>query len=78
MIGLAGIKITQNEIAFIVIAMFYGRNYLVSDHEMLKKEIVYNENDDITEIKEYRKGWCYQDRNDEFALTGIFKYSYVR
>jgi hypothetical protein len=49
-----------------------------SNHEMLKREIVYNENDDITEIKEYRKGWCYQDRNDEFALTGIFKYSYIR
>ena len=48
------------------------------NHETLKKEIVYNENNDIVEIKEYRKGWCYQDRNDEFGLTGIFRYSYVR
>jgi YD repeat-containing protein len=49
-----------------------------SNYEMLKREIIYNEHGDITEIKEYRKGWCYQDCNDEFALTGIFKYSYVR
>jgi hypothetical protein len=49
-----------------------------SNHEMMKKEIVYNENNDIIEIKEYRKGWCYQDRNDEFGLTGIFLYSYIR
>jgi hypothetical protein len=49
-----------------------------SNYETLKKEIVYNENNDIVEIKEYRKGWCYQDRNDEFGLTGIFKYSYIR
>ncbi|MBN1191453.1 MAG: hypothetical protein JXA46_16985 [Dehalococcoidales bacterium] len=49
-----------------------------SNHETMKKEIVYNENNDIAEIKEYRKGWCYQDHNDEFALTGIFTYSYVR
>jgi hypothetical protein len=49
-----------------------------SNHETLKKEIVYNENDDIIEIKEYRKGWCYQDHNDEFGLTGIARYSYVR
>jgi hypothetical protein len=49
-----------------------------SNHETTKKEIVYNENNDIIEIKEYRKGWCYQDRNDEFGLTGIFRYSYTR
>lgn len=46
--------------------------------ETLKCEIIYDENDDIVEIKEYRKGWCYQDRNDEFGLTGIARYSYVR
>ena len=49
-----------------------------SNSETLKKDIVYNENNDITEIREYRKGWCYQDRNDEFGLTGITKYSYIR
>jgi YD repeat-containing protein len=49
-----------------------------SNHETLKKEIIYNRNDDIIEIKEYRKGWCYQDHNDEFGLTGIARYSYVR
>jgi hypothetical protein len=50
----------------------------MSNYEMLKREIVYDRNDDILEIQEYRKGWCYQDRNDEFGLTGIIKYSYVR
>jgi hypothetical protein len=48
------------------------------NHETTKKEILYNGNNDIVEIKEYRRGWCYQDRNVEFALTGIFVYSYVR
>jgi YD repeat-containing protein len=46
--------------------------------ESLKKDITYNENNDIVEIKEYRKGWCYQDRNDEFGLTCIIRYSYTR
>jgi hypothetical protein len=49
-----------------------------SNNETMKKETIYNENNDIIEIKEYRKGWCYQDLNVEFALTGIFRYSYVR
>jgi hypothetical protein len=48
------------------------------NHETLKKEYVYNGNKDIVEIKEYRKGWCYQDHNDEFGLTGIARYTYVR
>jgi hypothetical protein len=48
------------------------------NHEMLKREIVYSGNEDIVEIKEYRKGWCYQDHNDEFGLTGIARYTYVR
>jgi hypothetical protein len=49
-----------------------------SNHETLKKEILYNQDNDIIEIKEYRRGWCYQDRNDEFTLTGKFIYSYIR
>ncbi len=48
------------------------------NHETLKREIVYSKNNDVMEIKEYRKGWCYQGRNDEFGLTGIALYSYVR
>ena len=48
------------------------------NHETIKKEIVYNGNNDIMEIKEYRKGWCYQDHNEEFGLMGIFTYSYAR
>jgi len=50
----------------------------MSNYETLKKEIIYDRNNDILEIQEYRKGWCYQDRNDEFGLTGITKFSYVR
>jgi hypothetical protein len=46
--------------------------------ETLKKEIVYNGNNDIIEIKEYRKGWCYQDFNDTFGLTSIIRYDYIR
>jgi len=49
-----------------------------SNNETLKKDIVCNGNKDIVEIREYRKGWCYQGRNDEFGLTGIARYSYVR
>ncbi len=49
-----------------------------SNHETIKKDILYNRNNDIMEIREYRRGWCYRDRNEEFALTGIFVYSYVR
>jgi hypothetical protein len=49
-----------------------------SNSETLKKDIVYNENNDIVEIKEYRKGWCYQNFNEEFGLTGVSRYSYVR
>jgi hypothetical protein len=48
------------------------------NHETLKREFVYGGNRDIVEVKEYRKGWCYQDHNDEFGLTGIARYSYVR
>ena len=48
------------------------------NYETLKREIFYNENGDIKVIKEYRKGWCYQDRNDEFGLTGVAMYFYVR
>jgi hypothetical protein len=46
--------------------------------ETMKKDITYDEFNDIVEIKEYRKGWCYQDRNDELGLTGIARYSYIR
>jgi hypothetical protein len=49
-----------------------------NNNETLKKEIVYDEDKDIVEIKEYRKGWCYQNFNDEFGLTGIARYSYIR
>jgi YD repeat-containing protein len=49
-----------------------------SNNETLKRDIVYNANNDIVEIKEYRKGWCYQDRGDKFGLTVIVRYSYVR
>jgi YD repeat-containing protein len=48
------------------------------NNETLKREIVYDANNDISEIKEYRKGWCYQDRGGEFGLTVTLKYSYVR
>jgi hypothetical protein len=48
------------------------------NYETLKREYVYGENNDILEIKEYRRGWCYQDRNDEFGLTAIARYTYVR
>jgi hypothetical protein len=49
-----------------------------SNQERLKNEIVYNRNNDIMEIREYRQGWCYQDRNDEFGLVGKSLYSYIR
>jgi hypothetical protein len=49
-----------------------------SNNETLKKDIVYNENNDIVEVREYRKGWCYQDRNGEFSFIGIARYSYTR
>ena len=49
-----------------------------SIQETMKNEIIYNEDNDIIEIREYRKGWCYQDRNDEFGLVGTFIYSYIR
>jgi hypothetical protein len=48
------------------------------NNETLKREIVYAQIDDILEIKEYRKGWCYQNFNDDFGLTGITKYYYIR
>jgi hypothetical protein len=48
------------------------------NQETLKREIVYGKNNDILEIREYRKGWCYEDRNEEFGLTGIYRYSYLR
>jgi hypothetical protein len=49
-----------------------------SNNETLKREIVYSKDNNINVIKEYRKGWCYQDRNEEFGLTGVTFYSYVR
>jgi hypothetical protein len=69
------VKHSYNEKGDLILSDF---NPGESNHETLKNEIVYNQNNDIIEIKEYRKGWCYQDRNDEFGLTGIFKYSYIR
>ena len=48
------------------------------NHELLKRELVYSQDNDILEIKEYRQGWYYQDHNDEFGLTGIALYFYVR
>jgi len=48
------------------------------NREILKKDIVYSDNNDILEIKEYRRGWCYSNYNDNFGLTGIARYSYVR
>jgi hypothetical protein len=48
------------------------------NYETIKREFLYSLNNDILEVKEYRKGWCYQDRNDEFGLTGIARYSYIR
>jgi hypothetical protein len=42
-----------------------------------EKDVTYDENGDIVEVKEYRKGWCYQS-TDTFELTGINQFSYVR
>jgi hypothetical protein len=69
------VKHSYNEKGDLILSDF---NPGKSNHETIKKEIVYNENNDITEMLEYRKGWCYQDHNDEFGLTGIFTYSYIR
>jgi len=46
--------------------------------ETVKNEIVYNKEGDIFETREYRKGWCYQNYNDEFGLVGVSRYTYVR
>ena len=48
------------------------------NHEMLKRELIYSKDNNILEIREYRLGWCYQDHNDDFGLTGIALYSYMR
>jgi hypothetical protein len=69
------VKHSYNEKGDLILSDF---NPGETNHEMIKREIVYNENNDILEIKEYRMGWCYQDHNDEFGLTGIFTYSYTR
>jgi len=50
----------------------------MSNYEAMKREIVYDRNNDILEIQEYRKGWCYQDRNNEFGLTGVTRFTYIR
>jgi hypothetical protein len=48
------------------------------NHESIKKDIVYTENGDIVEAKEYRMGWCYQYFNDSYGLTGVTRYHYIR
>jgi hypothetical protein len=68
-------KHSYNEKGDLVLSEFNPGEF---NHETLKREIVYDRNNDIMEIKEYRKGWCYQDHNEEFGLTGITRYSYVR
>jgi hypothetical protein len=83
---LVGEQKTRNKLVSTVKHSYNDRGDLIlsdfnsgePNHEMIKKDIAYNQNGDVSEIKEYRKGWCYQDHNDEYGLTGIFKYSYVR
>jgi hypothetical protein len=69
------IKHSYNEKGDLILSDF---NPGQPNHELLKREISYGLNNDILEVKEYRKGWCYQDRNDEFGLTAVIKYTYFR
>lgn len=69
------IKHTYNDKGDLILSDF---NPGESNNETLKREIVYTKDKDISVIKEYRKGWCYQDRNNEFGLTGVTIFSHVR
>jgi YD repeat-containing protein len=48
------------------------------NNETIIKNIVYDTDGNILEIKEYRDGWFNQDDNNEPGLISISRYSYVR
>lgn len=48
-----------------------------NNDETHKKEITYDEFNSITEIKDFRKGYAFKNK-DTFGLVSVTKYSYVR
>jgi len=77
---------TRNQLVSIIKHNYNSRGDLIlsdfnpgqPNYETLKRDIEYSPDGDILEIKEYRRGWCYQDRNEEFGLTAMLKHSYQR
>ncbi len=77
---------TRNKAVSIVLHTYNDKGDLIlSEHnpgefhsETVKKEIIYDNHNDIVEIKDYRKGWCYNNLDDRFVLTAVSRYSYIR
>ena len=67
-------KHTYNNRGDLVLSEFHSDGFGDESH---KKEITYNEFNDITQIKDYRKGYAYIWK-DDFGLLSITKYYYVR